>query len=327
MKYWHGRIVYDLNRSGVAMPLLRMRILLLICPFLPFHHFAAASQDIKMVVTAAFVSENGLNVYSNIARYLSKHLGADVQIISGTSYRESNLLLEQGIIQVGFICGLPYVQERAKGAVSLVAIPVMAADAGQIPGTPGYAKSPGKYYSYTIVRKDSPLHSWQDLKGKSYVFNEVTSNSGYNMPRYKLVQLGAKSWGDWFSRVEVSGSHEESIRMVARGLVDASSVDSMVLDYDLHIADADARNVRVIATLFPGGAGIPPVVVGNGVSPKLRQALQDALVGMDKDPEGRKILKSALLQRFAPPDDHNYDDVRRMVKAAKQAGFHDYVGN
>jgi phosphonate transport system substrate-binding protein len=152
----------------------------------------------------------------------------------------------------------------------------------------------------------------------------VTSNSGYNLPRYKLVKLGARSWYDWFSRVEVSGSHEESIRMVARGLVDASSVDSMVLDYELHLKNPDAMKVRVIETLFPGGAGIPPVVVGEQMDSKLRLALQKALVGMDKDPEGRRILKSALLQRFDPPDDHNYDDIRRMVKAARDAGFQDY---
>ena len=277
-----------------------------------------------MVVTAAFVSDQGIAVYEDIAHYLSTKLHADVRVISGTSYDESNMLLEQGIIQVGFICGLPYTQEFAKGKVTLVAIPVMAASAGQIPGTPGYAKVPGKYYSYTIVRKDSPLKSWADLKGKSYVFNEQTSNSGYNMPRYKLVQLGAKSWEDWFSRIEVSGSHEESIRMVASGMVDASSVDSMVLDYERHIGDPAAMQVKVIETLFPGGAGIPPVVVGAKVDPKLRDALQRALVGMDEDPEGRGILKRALLQRFDPPDDHNYDDIRRMAEAARKAGFHDY---
>ena len=285
---------------------------------------AARAQGVKMVVTAAFVSDQGIGVYEDIAHYLGNKLHTDVRVISGTNYHESNMLLEQGIIQVGFICGLPYTQENAKGKVELVAIPVMAADAGQIPGTPGYAQVPGKYYSYTIVRKDSSLNSWQDLKGKSYVFNEQTSNSGYNMPRYKLIQLGARRWEDWFSRIEVSGSHEESIRMVARGLVDASSVDSLVLDFDRHIGEPDAMNVRVIETLFPGGAGIPPVVVGSGVDTKLRTALQRALVGMDKDPEGRKILKRALLERFEPPDDHNYDDIRRMEQAAKQAGFRDY---
>lgn len=282
------------------------------------------AQDVRMVVTAAIVSNKGLVVYEQLAQYLSKHLDADVRVISGTSYEESNLLLEQGIIQVGFVCGLPYVEQHALGKLQLVAIPVMSAKASQIPGTPGYAKVPGKYYSYTIVHKDSPFKSWADLKGANYVYNEQTSNSGYNMPRYKLIQLGAKSWEEWFFEIKVSGSHEESIRMVAQGLADASSVDSLVLDYDLHIGDKYAKQVRVIETLFPGGAGIPPVVVGNKVAPQLRKKLQSVLTTMHQDPEGRTILQKGLLQRFDPPDDHNYDDIRRMERAARRAGFVDH---
>jgi phosphonate transport system substrate-binding protein len=285
---------------------------------------AAHAEKLNIVVTAAFVSNNGIDVYEHIARYVAKRLDGEAQLISGMSYDESNMLLEQGIIQVGFICGLPYTQQAARGKVQLVAIPVMAAKAGDVEGAPGYEAVPGKYYSYTIVHKDSPINSWQQLKGKSYAYNDKTSNSGYNMPRYKLVQLGATSWEEYFSRIEVSGSHEESIRMVARGQVDASSVDSLVLDYDRHRGNPDAMNVKIIETLFPGGAGAPPVVVGSTVSSELRQKLQHILTTMDQDEEGRKILASALLKRFAPPDDSNYDDIRLMEQAAIKAGFHDH---
>ncbi len=282
----------------------------------------AAPVDLRIVITAAFVSNKGLDVYREIAAYIQQRLGREVKIISGINYKESTTLLQRGIIQVGFICGLPYVQNSAN--FSLVAIPV--ASTNSIKGfadTSNAELIPGKYYSYTIVRKDSPYSNWAQLKGKSYVYNEQTSNSGYNMPRYKLVQLGAKSWKDYFSRVEVSGSHEESIRMVSRGVVDASSVDSLVLDYDRSIGDPDATNVRVIEALFPGGAGIPPVVINKGAEQGLRQRLTQILTGMDKDPAGKAILAKALLQRFAPPDDTNYDDIRRMESTAHKLGFKD----
>jgi phosphonate transport system substrate-binding protein len=286
---------------------------------------AETAPPVKMIVTAAFVSERGIGVYKDLAGYLTKKLGRDVSVVSGLSYRESDLLLEQGIIQVGFVCGLPYTQAAALGKQQLVAIPVMATRRGEFPDTPGYEQVPGKYYSYTIVRKDSPLSSWAGLKGGSYAYNEQTSNSGYNMPRYKLVQLGARSWEDWFSRIVVSGSHEESIRLVARGVVDASSVDSMVLDFDRHIGNPDALNVKIIEVLFPGGAGAPPVVISSRADPVLRTALTAALVGMHQEPEGREILSRARLLRFDPPNDHNYDDIRRMARAAHKAGFRDHV--
>jgi hypothetical protein len=98
-----------------------------------------------------------------------------------------------------------------------------------------------------------------------------------------------------------------------------------VLDYDRHLGKTDALNVRIIEVLFPGGAGIPPVVVSSKVGPSLKKNLTRILTGMHRDPEGRKILKQALMLRFDPPDDHNYDDIRKMEKAAQDAGFRDHV--
>lgn len=284
-----------------------------------------AGNDMRMVVTAAFVSEKGMPVYEDMARYLSEKIGVKIVVVSDVSYDEADQLLQRGIIQVGFVCGLPYTHNAREGTYELVAIPVMAMRKGQYPDASGYEDIPGKYYSYTIVRKDSPLSSWEDLKGKSFVYNEQNSNSGYNMPRYKLVQLGAKSWEDYFSKIMVSGSHEESIRLVSRGVVDASSVDSLVLDHERHLGDPNALNVKIIEELFPGGAGIPPVVINAKAEPRLRVALQNALVTMHEDPEGRRILDEALMLRFDPPDDSNYNDIRQMEEAARAAGFRDYV--
>ncbi len=293
---------------------------------LPTHNaFAASKMVVKMVVTAAFVSDKGMPVYESITSYISKKLGWDVQVVSGLSYSEADEMLDNGTIQTGGVCGLPYVHKVAEGKYELLAIPVMALKKGTWPDAKGYEDVPGKYYSYTIVRKGSPIKSWADLKGKTYAFNDKGSNSGYNMPRYKLVQLGAKSWQDYFSKVIVSGAHEESIRLVSRGVVDSSSVDSLVLDYDRSIGDKDAMNVKIIEHLHPGGAGSPPMVISKKANPSIKKPLQDVLLNMHKDPEGKKILAKALVLRFNPPDDSNYDDIRKMEKAAKDAKFKDFV--
>lgn len=283
----------------------------------------ANAEKVKLVVTAAFVSNAGLDVYDSLAEYLGKKIGKEVEVVSGLSYAEADAGLDSGDIQVGAVCGLPYVHKFAEGKYELLATPVMATKKGRWADAPGYEKIPGKYYSYTIVKKDSPIKSWADLKGKTYAFNDMGSNSGYNMPRAKLVKLGAKGW-DYFSKVIVSGSHEESIRLVSSGVVDASSVDSLVLDYDRSNDDSHANNVRIIETLFPDGAGAPPMVISKQADPALKEPLRKALVGMDKDPEGKKILEASLLLRFDPPNDHNYDDIRAMEKAAHDAGFKDY---
>jgi phosphonate transport system substrate-binding protein len=281
----------------------------------------AETKSVKIVVTAATTSLKGVPVYGEIANYLAQKLRWNIKVVSNLSYAEADNMLDKGIIQVGFVCGLPYIHKFAEGKYELLAVPVMAMKKGVFSDANGYEDIPGKYYSYTIVRKNSPLKTWADLKGKTYAFSEMASNSGYNLPRAKLVALGAKDW-KYFSKVTVSGSHEESIRLVATGAVDASSVDSLVLDYDRFVNDEAALNVRIIEHLGP--AGIPPVVVSKKADPSIKKALMDAMLNMHKDPEGERILAKAMVKRFDPPDDRNYDDVRKAEKMAKDSGFVDY---
>lgn len=149
-------------------------LLLLLAGAIPLR---AIGHELNFVVTAAFVSEKGMPVYQEIASYLGKKLKLDARVISGLSYSESDMLLKQGIIQAGFVCGLPYTHAMKEGTYTLAAIPVMAMKKGVYPDVPGYENVPGKYFSYTIVRKDSPLKSWQELRGRSYAYNATPATT------------------------------------------------------------------------------------------------------------------------------------------------------
>lgn len=284
---------------------------------------AAADKPIKIVVTAAFVSNAGLDVYDSIAEYLTKKTGLKIEVVSGLSYGEADKALADGSIALGAVCGLPYIHKTSE--YELVAVPVMATEAGRWEDAPGYAKAIGKYYSYTIVKKDSKFKGWEDLRGKTYAFNDMGSNSGYNMPRHKLVSLGEKSW-KYFSKVVVSGSHEESIRLVSEGIVDASSVDSLVLDYDRANGDPYSNKVRIVEVLGKdvGGLGAPPIVMSKKADLSKKTVIQDAFINMHNDPEGQKILERALLKKFIVGEDSNFDDIRRWEKDAQDAGFVDW---
>ncbi len=269
----------------------------------------AGGKALRVVMSAAFVSESGVGVYEKISGYLSERIGRPCEFITGLAYGTINGMLESGTVDCGFICGLPYVllRDRPAPAVELVVAPVMSA--------PRYRGQP-KYFSDLIVKKDSPHQSLQDLKGRTYVYNEEQSNSGYNMPRHRLLELGLT--GGFFGKVRRSGSHEESIRMVATGEADASYVDSLVLDYDRakHLGHAEA--VRVVESLGP--AGICPLVASTRLDPGVRDAVREHLAAMHEDAAGREILGAALVERFAVVDDQNYDDIRTLKSAAEKAG-------
>lgn len=268
------------------------------------------SRPIRIVMSAAFVSESGVGVYEQISKYLAEKAGLKTEFVTGLSYKTINEMLTSGAVDCGFVCGLPYVllHDRPDPAADLLVAPIMKA--ARYKGQP-------KYYSDLIVRKDSPYQTIHDLKGTTYVYNDELSNSGYNLPRYRLVQLGLTS--GFFGKVVRSGSHEESIRMVASGKADASFVDSLVIDYDREKKLGHAHEVRVIESVGP--AGICPLVVSTKLPPDVGEKLRKHLTTMHDDPVGRKILDDALLDRFAVVDDKNYDDIREMKEAAEKVGF------
>jgi len=270
----------------------------------------AEQLELRIGITAAFVSESGIYVYNDIANYLGNKLNRDVSFVTGLSYSTVNEMIDENIINIGFVCGLPYTMKRdvAEPKVELLVAPVMKASR--------YQDKP-IYFSDIIVHKDSPFQIFEDLRGKVFVYSDEISNSGYNMPRAHLISLNETE--GYFSKVLRSGSHEESIHMVASGLADISAVDSLVLDYDLSNNNPYATQVRIITSLGP--AGIPPVIISNKLDKDLVEQIQTILVDMDNDEKGRVILDKAGVKRFEKVSDHLYDSIREMNETAYQVGY------
>jgi len=265
---------------------------------------------IRIVMSGAFVSESGVAIYDEIAGYLGEKLQHKVEFISGFSYATINAMLDSGMADIGFICGLPYVMKKDKPepTINLLLAPVMK--------NQKYKDRP-IYYSYVIVHKDSKFNQFSDLKGSRFVFNDEISNSGYNMPRAHLIDIGETS--GFFGTVVRAGSHEESIRMVALGKADVSAVDSLVYDYDEIKNPEFVRQTKVIKILGP--AGIPPVVVSSKTPVDLRQKIRDILLEMNNNPVGRRILNKVLIDRFTVVNDSNYDGIRQMKELAKDSNY------
>lgn len=305
-----------MTRSKTISTLLLFSVLLAFSHFLSAHEVASdnkhnsAHSDIRIVMSAAFVSQAGIGVYQEIADYLAKKLHHGVSFVSGFSYSTINSMFDSGIADLGFVCGLPYILKHdvRQPNIELLLAPVMK--------DKKYKDKP-VYFSYVIVRKDSKLNSIADLKGSTFVYNDEISNSGYNMPRAHLIDIGETA--GFFAKVIRSGSHEESIRKVALGEADASAVDSLVYDYDVLNNPQYTKQTKVIKALGP--AGIPPIVISTKIDPALRQSIREILLGMNKDPEGKVILDHALVDRFDTVDDSNYDGIRKMYQQALDSGF------
>jgi phosphonate transport system substrate-binding protein len=263
---------------------------------------------------ATFLAPNMRPVYQGVADYVGQRLGCQTELTVGASFED----FARGVVDVGFICGLPYVEltrstRSDKGdepPVELLAAPVLQGERYQ--GLP-------IYFSDVVVRRDSPYSTFTELRGCAWAFNDPDSHSGYNITRYTLVCLGETH--GFFGRVVEAGFHQEAVRMVADGRVDASAIDSQVLAIELREHPELAERVRIIDVLGP--ATIQPVVAARHVSDSLKDDLRTALYAMgdDPDPRVRAQLDYGFVARFIPVADATYDDIRAMIAAAEAADF------
>jgi phosphonate transport system substrate-binding protein len=253
-----------------------------------------------------YLAPNILPVYRAVAEEVGRRLGMATELVVETDYesctRDEN--------EVCFVCSLPYVEFERRGISPAVPIaaPVLVGDR--------YGDR-AIYFSDVIVHRDSPFQRFLDLRGRSWAYNEPLSHSGYGVVRYHLVELGETR--GFFGEVVDAGFHEESIRMVADRRVDASAIDSQVLEVAMRDDLSLVESLRVIDTLGP--STIQPVAVSKRLPPELRDRIQRILISLHEDDDVRKRLAWGLVKRFVPAGPSSYDDIRMMLQACEAAGF------
>src|SRR5918993_2484967 len=143
------------------------------------------------------------------------------------------------------------------------AAPVLAGDR--------YAGRP-IYYSDVIVRHDSPISCLEELRGRSWAYNEPASLSGHTVILYSLVAMGARP--GFLGPVVEAGFHQRAIRLVHAGTVDAAAIDSQVLAIELRDHPELAR-LRVVGSFGP--STIQPVVAASRLPVRLKDEVRELL--------------------------------------------------
>ena len=237
---------------------------------------------------------------------IGRLLGTQVQLVVSEQYGDLGGMLARGEVDFARFSPLAYV-------VAQNATPQLRIVASQI------ADSSTDYAAYIVSRSDSDIHRTEDLRGRSMGFVDPSSASGY---LYPLVHVGDRFGAPerFFSRIEFLGNHENLLRAVASGRVDAGATFSaalatygkMGLGSDFRIV---AKTGRIPYDAFAAGPTLDEVQV---------KALQSALLGIDtRSPRGRRVLGALRhINGFLPGDDHLYDQVRVVLERATLHGTH-----
>ncbi|MBI4847851.1 MAG: phosphate/phosphite/phosphonate ABC transporter substrate-binding protein [Nitrospirae bacterium] len=260
-------------------------------------------KSVRIAVGGMITPKEGFAYYRRLLDYIGEKLDRHVEFVDRDNYAEINELLKNGEIEAAFVCGGPYVEGHKEFGMELLAAPLVYGEA--------------VYYSYIIVNQDSPIHMFQQLRGKRFAFTDPMSNSGQLVPTYMLAMMN-ETPDTFFKSYIFTQSHDKAIKAVAQGIVDGAAVDSLIWEYASRTNPVFTSKTRIIKKSLP--YGIPPVVVRRGLDPELKEALRQIYLNVHNDKKGREILDHMMIDKFIPIDDSAYDSIREMKAwVAKQA--------
>jgi len=244
-----------------------------------------------------------------IADHLGRHLGrrAELQVETRTSGPVlDDDPFELGEADVGFMCAPSLVLLRAASSPSVELVPMAPVWADE--------RTEGRpvYFSDVVVRVDSGIDSFDRLRGRTWAYNDARSLSGWHSALQRLRAVPAGS--EFFSSTVASGSHLESLRLVAEGRVDAAAIDSNVMALGRARHPEHAAGLRIIESWGP--FPVQPAVVRASLPEEFKRQVAAHLVDLHTGAEAA-ALDGIPFERFAPITLDDYLSSPAVIEAAR----------
>ncbi|MBW1787088.1 MAG: phosphate/phosphite/phosphonate ABC transporter substrate-binding protein [Deltaproteobacteria bacterium] len=256
-----------------------------------------SEETLRVAVGAMISPKETFTGYREFLNYIGAEIGRSVDLVQRKTYQEVNSLLKEGRIDLAFVCSGPYAMGKEEYGLEILATPEV--------------RGSHFYQAYLIVNKESGIDSLESLRGRTFAFTDPDSNTGRLVPAYWLYEIDERP-ETFFRKTVYTYSHDNSILAVSKGLVDGASVDGLIWEYYHRQSPAFTEKTRIIRK--SDNYGIPPLVVHKSVSPVFREQIRHVLLTMHLAPEGQRILKELMIDRFIIPNEQWYARIREMSR-------------
>lgn len=172
------------------------------------------------------------------------------------------------------------------------------------------------YHGYMFVRKNSGIKSVNDMKGRKMAFVEKATTAGYIFPVAYLKENGVTDIKKFFSEYYFTGSHDAAIYAVLDKKADIGAAKHSMYD---RVRKADPRVDKELMILAES-AKVPSngLCVRKGLDKDIKNKLKNALLNIDKDPEGKVVLEKFGAIRFI---ETTVADYKIVFDLANKAGI------
>ena len=261
-------------------------------------NISAETKKFNMVFVPA--SEKGdENDYLNLIKIVNKITGFEINFIKVTDYNAAVEAMRADRAHIAWYGGKTYIK-----AAELANAEAFAA--GVRPGE----KDAG-YYTYFVVRKDSNVKQFSDIKGKVLSLNSIGSTSGDLIPQVELakINLSVKNKKD-FKHVFYAGSHDACLLAVLNKKADVCGMSSR--NFEARLADSTFKKEDVRIIHKSDKVPPPPLAYSKNISIKDRKKIKSAVLKAHK--YGEIGGYGGKMSHYISVEDADYDVLRNVVK-------------
>ena len=263
---------------------------------------SAEVKKFNMVFVPA--SEKGdENDYKGLVEIVNKLTGFEINFIKVTDYNAAVEAMRADRAQIAWYGGKTYIK-----AAELANAEAFAA--GVRPGE----KDAG-YFAYFVVKKDSNIKNFSDIKGKVLSLNSIGSTSGDLIPQVELVKINLSTTNkNDFKNVFYAGSHDACLLAVLNNQADVCGMSSR--NFEARLADKTFKKNDVRIIHKSDRVPPPPLSYSKNIPLEDRKKIKKAVLEAHK--HGEIGGYGGKMSHYISVSDSDYDVLRDVVKLLKK---------
>ena len=263
-------------------------------------NFSVNAEIKKFNMVFVPASEKGdENDYVSLIEIVNKITGFEINFIKVTDYNAAVEAMRADRAHIAWYGGKTYIK-----AAELANAEAFAA--GVRPGE----KDAG-YYTYFVVRNDSKIKKFSEIKGKVLSLNSIGSTSGDLIPQVELakINLSIKNKKD-FKNVFYAGSHDACLLAVINKKADVCGMSSR--NFEARLADNTFKKDDVRIIHKSDKVPPPPLAYSKKIPIEDREKIKSAVLEAHK--YGEVGGYGGKMSHYISVEDADYDVLRNVVK-------------
>jgi len=277
----------------------------LVLAFMIFFITTTAQAELKkfnMVFVPASEKGNESD-YTSLISIVENLTGFEINTIKVTDYNAAVEAMRAGRADIAWYGGKTYIKAAEIADAEAFA-------AGVRPG-----EKNANYFAYFVVKKDSKIIKFSDIKGKVLSLNSIGSTSGDLIPQVELAKINLSTTNkDHFKNVFYAGSHDACLLAVLNDQSDVCGMSSR--NFEARLADNtfEIEQVRIIHKSDP--VPPPPLAYSKKIPLEDREKIKMAVLEAHK--YGEIGGYGGKMSHYIQVEDDDYNVLRKVVALLKK---------